>query len=116
MKPSTKEVFEQIDDYLNCMSGKDFKKFTTEHLMCTHRTLQQSFVRFFFNVLLEYGRKLRDANVERWEVEPENVRDFISKNEYGMGYDGRNQRSAMLCIRLLEMTENGELDYWLPFI
>jgi hypothetical protein len=90
---SPEDLFALIDDWLNSMSngGSKHEDLFTQALMNTHRTLQASFVRFVFHVLLKYGER----------------------TEY---FDPRNEDAVKLCKELGKMVERQDLNSYIRFI
>lgn len=88
LKPE--ELFSVIDDWINCHPSPCPKAFR-DALNSTHRTLQESFVQFFWTALLQYGR---------------------SNNSY----DDRNEDAVKLCRQLADMVEAGSFPEHLRYI
>jgi len=87
------EIFNILDDWINCHSWVDIAGFS-EELNRTHRTLQQAMIHMFWKILLQYGRD----------------------HAVSFSYDGRNEDAVMLCRKLVELKEKGEVTEYLPYV
>lgn len=87
---TVKQVFHILDDWMNTFNARSPKEFN-QCLMETHRTLQQTMVKFMFQVLYEYGKK----------------------SEYP---DGRNEQAVNACKWLASKVDAEEIKINFPLI
>jgi hypothetical protein len=90
------QLFKLLDDWINCNGNISNKLPTTFSiaLNATHRTLQESFISMFFNVLVQYGKDHQE--------------DY--------SFDDRNEDAVKLCRKLVALVEKEELPNYLRFI